>query len=147
MNGIQQIIKENGYNKCNCPNSSHVPDPMSIINNFIIEYYRNVSNVGWNSIMYLFDPNCTVICKDKKLGNAYDMLNAFSTEYIKRANYDSLRIKSVIIDNNNVLVNVFGNIQFVSFNGNKSKVFTFSESFILSSINGYVKCTQHIFDW
>ena len=86
----------------------------NIISNYIMEYYKNINNIGWNAILYLFDPACVTMLKDKKVGNAYDLLNKLATENIKKANYCNLNSKWALINNNNILVNTFG---FISSSG------------------------------
>lgn len=154
MNGIQSTV-QHGCNNChNCGNTNLAHnrqnqslDPSTVVNHFLIEYYRNASNIGWNATMYLFDQQCTVMCRDKNVGNAYDFLNALSSEYIKRANYDSLRSKWMAINNNSVLINVFGHIQFVGFNSHLTNIIPFTETFVLTANNGNVSCTHHMLDF
>lgn len=123
-------------------------DPNTVVNHFLIEYYRSTSNIGWNAAMYLFDPNCSVICRDKHVGNAHNFLNTLSTEYIKRANYNSLRSKWMKLNNNSILINVFGHIQFVGFNGHVTGSAPFTETFVLTTTNiGNVSCTHHMIDF
>src|SRR5437764_745296 len=81
-------------------------DSIAVTKYFITEYYRNVSNLGWNSIQNLFDSKCAVMLKDKNVGNEYELLNLLSLESIKRANYGNLRIKCTIINSTNLLINV-----------------------------------------
>ena len=150
MNGVQiQRINQDGHSSCqNCgQHNNHATEPGTLATHFLAEYYRNTSNIGWNAVQYLFDQNCTVICKDRNVGNAHDLLNALSTEYIKRANYGDIRTKWVVINNNSMLINVFGHIQFVGFTGSLSNVHSFSETFILTSTNGAIRCTHHMFDF
>lgn len=127
-----------------------IADPATISNSFLTEYYKHTSLIGWNFVQNLFDHKCVVMLQDKNLGNEYDLLNFLSSNYIKSANYDNLRPKWVVINNTTLLVSVFGNIQFVSFNGDISNVIPFSESFVLtlSSNNNHntVCCTHHILD-
>lgn len=119
-----------------------------VANQFLFEYYRKVSNVGWNSVMYLFDQNCNVIVKNKKVGNAHQMLNYFSTEYIKGANYDKLKANWIVLSREKLLINVFGQFQLVAFNGQISKIVPFTETFVLTiqqDVN--IKCTDHILEF
>lgn len=142
---------------CSCLNSNHQNTSSTNLNaektanQFYNEYYRNVSNVGWNTVMHLFDPNCIVICKDKVIGTEYDMLNQFTRGHVRRANYDTINYKWAILTNEMIMVNVFGQIQFVSFNGVHSEVLTFAETFVLklteNTTNGEIKCVHHILDF
>ena len=95
----------------------------------------------------MFDKNCVVMFKDKNVGNSYDFLNVLSTESIKRANYNSIRSKWMTLTNNSVLINVFGNIQYVEFSGNMSTIITFTETFVLTGNNGNITCTHHMLDF
>lgn len=125
-------------------------DSIAVTKYFITEYYRNVSNFGWNSIQNLFDSKCIVMLKDKNVGNEYELLNLLSLESVKRANYGNLRIKCTIINSTNLLINAFGQIQFVSFSGQISNMIPFTETFVLTLIdttNNTVSCTRHIFDF
>ena len=167
MNGIQRLPFSMGMScnggQCECHrhhNNNHNcnglntnpgtnVDPGNAVLQFLNEYYKNTTLTGWNASLYLFDHNCMVVCKDKHIGNAHDMLNAFSSEYVKKANYDHVRCKWFVLNNTTLLINVFGQIQFVGFSGNVSSIVTFSETFILSlnTSNGVIKCTHHLFDW
>lgn len=148
MNKIQSTIHQGCNNQCACQNNQNPNiDPSLVVDHFLVEYYRNTSNIGWNATMYLFDQHCTVMCKDKNVGNAYDFLNVLSTEYVKRANYESLRSKWIRLSNNIVLINVFGLIQFVGFNGNMTNILPFTETFVLTANNGNVTCTHHLMDF
>lgn len=123
-------------------------NPESVANQFVSEYYRKVSNIGWNTVVHMFDQNCIVNIKNKNIGNSHNMLNFLSSEYIKRANYDNLRVKWFVIEKNKLLINVFGQIQFVTFGENVSKITTFTETFILTGKNnGDIKCTYHLIDF
>lgn len=122
-------------------------DPGSVANQFFNEYYRNVSYCGWNAVTHLFDVNNIVICKDKILGNSYIMLDIFSKMHIKRANYDNLNMKWIVLDNNTMVLNIFGQIQFVLFNEHYNDIIPFTESFILKIIDNNIKCSHHIFDF
>ena len=148
MNGIQSTVQQNCcyYNNCN-NNQTQIIDSSSIVNHFIGEYYRNTSNIGWNASMYLFDHHCIVICKNKHIGNFYDFLCILSTDYIKRANYDSLRSTWMGLSNNIILINMFGRIQFVGFNGALSTIIPFTETFVLSLNNKNISCTYHMIDF
>lgn len=137
--GLHNTIDTNG----------HI-DSFAVTKYFITEYYRNVSSTGWNSVQHLFDFGCSVMLKDKNIGNEYELLNLLSLELIKKANYVNLRIKCTIVNNSNLLINVFGQIQFVSFNSKVSNTSAFTETFILSLIdttNNKISCTHHIFDF
>lgn len=149
MNGIKSNCSGYYSGCCNCKNTNPTLDPLVVINQFLTEYYKNTSCSGWNTCQYLFDQNCAVLCKSRIVGNAHDLLAIFSSEYVKRANYDQLRTKWVLINQTTLLINVFGKIQFVGFTESVSSVVPFSESFILSlnQSNGIIKCTHHLIDW
>lgn len=146
MNGIRSNCQ--CYCTPNLPGSGTL-NPGNVVDRFVAEYYRNVTSNGWNSSLYLFDHNCVVLCKDKHVGSAYDMLDAFSAEYVKKANYDQLRVKWLILNTTTLLINVFGRIQFVGSYGNVSSVTQFTETFVLNlnPSNGLIKCTHHLMDW
>lgn len=122
-------------------------DPATIVNQFLTEYYKFTTYTGWNAAMHLFDKQCMVIYKDKNVGNSHDLLNTLTVEYIKKANYDTIRSKWMLLNANNIIVNIFGRIQFVSFSGNLSNVHTFTEVFVLTVNNGIIICTHHMFDF
>jgi hypothetical protein len=150
MNDIRKPISVNSVCKCceNHQNQNRTVNPDSVARQFLSEYYRKVSNIGWNVVTDLFERNCVVIVKNKNVGNSYDMLNALSSEYIKRANYDNIRSKWVLISRDKMLLSVFGNIQFVLFNGSVSKIMQFNETFVLTGYpDGSVKCTHHLMDF
>ena len=83
-------------------NGNILPNIDKIVNTFFIEYYKNINNIGWNAILYLFDPSCITIIKDKKVGNEYDLLNSLAIENIKRANYCNINCKWTTINNSNI---------------------------------------------
>lgn len=141
MNGINPIVApthmHSGFNNTNalhcqnCGSQPHNIEPSTVASRFLSEYYQNVSHTGWNAVTYLFDSNCTVLCKDKHIGNYYDLLNGLSSEYAKRANYANLRSKWVVTSNDTIVVNVFGTIQFVTFSEHVHTPVTFTETFVL----------------
>lgn len=148
MNGIQRPVDVKRCHACNIQNQG-VPrvNPDGIAEQFVAEYYRGISNYGWSSIMHLFDPNSVSVVRDRNVGNMYNLLCTISTEHIQRANYDNIRSKWIVIDENNLLINVFGQIQFVDFYGTYTHIMPFTESFILTSNNNTIRCTKHIFDF
>jgi hypothetical protein len=153
------------YNSCNCnrncnnynnqssshDHGNHQPsgnvDAGTAVNNFIIEYYRNVTNTGWNACLYLFDKECVVFCKNTHVGNAIDMMNTLAAESVRRAVFNDVRSKWIGIDANTVLVSVYGRIQFVGYNERHGPSTPFAETFVLNATNGVVKCTHHLLDW
>ena len=152
MNGVQaqQMAVDGNTISHNCNHNGHNTNHTgynTIAMHFLAEYYRCIFNIGWNATQYLFAQSCVVMCKDRLIGNAYDLLNALSMEYIKRANYDIIHTKWIPINKNRMIISVFGRIQFVSFSGVLGNIMYFSETFILSPFNGDIKCTHHIFDF
>lgn len=145
---LQNIFQNQNQNQ-NC-NQNQVIDPAAVANAFLTEYYKNTSLIGWNFVQNMFDHNCVVMLQDTKIGNEYDLLSTLSSMYIKRANYEELRPKWSVINNNSLLINIFGKLQLVSFNGNTSNSVPFSESFVLSlstvNNNNIVSCTHHMLD-
>jgi len=147
----QQIQK---IQKCSCCNNNNNIDkhkkPLieidKIANTFFTDYYKNVSNYGWTSVMYLFNPNCSVICKEKKFSTPYEFLNHIFNELIKRANYDNIKSKWVIVDDSMVMT-VFGQMQFVLFDNSVGSVLPFAETFVIKIENGEAKCCSHILDF
>ena len=136
------------HDQCNHDNRSSVPvDAATTVNNFLIEYYRNVTNTGWNACLYLFDKNCVAFCKNTHVGNGTDMMNALATESVRRANFSDVRSKWMAIDANTVLISVYGRIQFVGYNERHGSIVPFAETFVLNATNGVVKCTHHLLDW
>lgn len=141
----------NQYDKYNCDNlvkRSNL-DPAAIADYFLMEYYKNTSNNGWNSIQHLFDHKCIVMYKDRYIGNENDLLNGLSSDHIRRANYYNINIKWLVINNFNILINVFGHIQFVSFSHDVSNIIPFSETFVitLNEKNNSLFCTHHLLDF
>lgn len=143
MNGINKI----NYTNCNCCNNQNNINPADVANFFTAEYYKNTSNYGWNTVQKMFKHDCYVVLQDKHIGNEYDLLNIFSKDFIKRANYDDLHVKWITLPNNTVLINVFGKIQFISFSDNSSPAMQFAELFILTITDtNCINCTHHFFD-
>lgn len=121
------------------------PNPSIVANDFIKEYYKNTSIYGWNNVQHIFDHNCVVILGNQNIGNEHDLLNTLSYNYVKRANYDNLQLNWSVISPNIMLINVFGNLQFISFNDCVCDYMKFSESFILVlTSNNTVSCSHHI---
>lgn len=132
MHGLQEINHTNSVN------------PASVANQFLMEYYRGNSYVGWNMVAYLFDTNCIVYFKENLFNNFYDFINYISSENIKRANYGFIKSKWFVISSDIMLINTIGTLQFVSFNNLLTNILPFSEIFILKiNKNNVVKCTHH----
>jgi hypothetical protein len=109
-----QQSQNNGSGSGSGSNSSSITQKIDqqlsdkVFNNFMAEYYRNVSTIGWNVVTNLFDPQCVVLYRDKNIGNAFALLNTLSVDYIKRANYSNIRAKWIVPDINTMIINVFG---------------------------------------
>jgi hypothetical protein len=152
MSGIHRIVHCNGHGT-SCQTCGHVNpinptiEPATLADHFLREYYHGTSNSGWNAVQHLFDHDCVVMVKDKNVGNAHDLLNSFSSEYIKRANYDNLRTKWIVLSNDTLMINVFGHIQLVGFHGHVSYPMVFSETFIVQVSGNNAKCTHHTIDF
>lgn len=126
-------------------------DPNAVASYFLNEYYKHTMTTGWFQTMRLFDKNCKVIFRDRYLGNSYDLLAYLTSEYVKKAYYDSLKTKWVTINENTLLINVFGRIQFITYSGLGTQIMYFNETFILSGsmVDGkpLLSCTCHIIDF
>jgi hypothetical protein len=137
-------------NHNNIHNKVQKVDPQTadkIFNNFMIEYYRNVSAIGWNVVTYLFDPACIILYRDKNIGNVFGLLNALSVDNVKRANYSNIRSKWIIPDINTMVINVFGFIQLISFNNEYGQYVPFTDTFIIKNDQNGTRCTHYILDY
>jgi hypothetical protein len=121
-------------------------DTDKLANNFFTEYYKNVSNHGWTNAMYLMSNNCSIICKDKKFANPYEFLHHLFSELVKRANYDNIKSKWVVVDDI-MIMTVFGQIQFVFFDNSTGSALPFAETFVIKLENGEAKCCSLVLDF
>jgi hypothetical protein len=150
--GINELIKQNlNSNQVNQTNQTSQTNQKqlaeTLTNNFLGDYYSNISYNGWNSVGYLFDHSCGTIIKDKPIGNYHNLLEILSANYIKKANYANLSIKWSL-QTDCIIINVFGIIQFVSFMNVNSNISSFSETFIIKQFpDNKFRCTAHMFDF
>ena len=98
---------------------------------FIDEYYSKVHNLGWNAILHIYVADAIISCNGNVYTSGPHFLNGMSQGYIKRANYLLHSATWSIIDENTILVTVFGEVQLVSFTGDVSGVGNFSDTFII----------------
>lgn len=151
MNGIQchQCVPNNhGIFIQNCQtNQNRSLDPTLTANYFITEYYKNTSNYGWNNTMHLFDTNCSVVCRNKHIGNSYDLLYLFMSENIKRASYDKIKTGWMITGPDTMMIHVFGNIRFIAFNEGNVRILPFMELFVLKIVGDNIKCIHHVLNF
>lgn len=153
MSGIQchQCVPNNQgiyIQNCNCQAiQNRSLDPSTVSNHFITEYYKNTSNHGWNNAIHLFDTNCSVICKNKHIGNEYDLLYLLMTENIKRATYDKIKAGWIITSPDTMMIHVFGNIQFIAFSERNIRTLPFMELFFLKIVGNTIKCVHHVFNF
>lgn len=148
MNGIIQLVTPNSssYRADRYNRNNDIP-PSKIAERFLTEYYRNVSNDGWISTIYLFNQNCVCLFKNENVGNFHSMLNYLTKKNAKSANYGKISSKWVVV-HDMLVINVFGRMQFVSFNKIFGNIYYFTETFILKyDDNGYIKCTHYMFDF
>lgn len=122
-------------------------DPETAVSHFSNEYYLGVSSSGWNTVQHLFDHSCSVIFRDKVIGNEHNLLNLLSSDFIRGAKYPVIRSKWIVLDSNRILLNVFGTMQFINSYGFSLPTMPFTESFILVLNNNRISCTHHIFDY
>lgn len=142
MNLFPEMNIDMGNNKIN------IIDTNTTVSDFLNLYYGNITTNGWNSSLYLFKDSQSTMLKTSYLNNEYELLTMFTNSYVRRCNIDRLSIKWVQIDNNTILINVFGLIQFVSFFNTYSYVYNFTESFVIKINNeGKPYCHSHILDF
>lgn len=153
MNGIQcnQCVPNNQgitIQNCQCyANQNRSLDPSIVSNHFITEYYKNISSFGWNNTIHLFDTNCSVVYKNKNIGNEYDLLYLLMSENIKRATYDKMKVGWMINGSDTMTIHAFGNIQFISFNERNLKPIPFMELFVLKIVGNNIKCVHHVLNF
>lgn len=159
MHGIRKIVnRTNNLNNNNNNNNTiyvnQYIEPGKLADIFSYKYYYMVSNFGWNTIYPLFDKNCTNNCKNftdthncKQNLNVNEFVDVFKNAGIKRANFDDLSLNWVIVSNNRIVINVFGDMQFVAVNEQLSEPNKFAESFVLENNNGNILCIHHTLDF
>jgi len=119
-----------------------------VVDNFIYEYYKKVSDTGWNTTTHLFSHKCEVLYKNKNIGNEHDLINILSSELIKRAIYSELKFNWIVLSNDILLINVFGSLQFISYIDEYGHPIVFTETFILKhKKDGNIMCYYHIFNF
>jgi uncharacterized membrane protein len=128
-------------------NNSNINKIEQLTNNFLQDYYSKTSEDGWNTVQHLYEPYSIINYNSNKLHGGYELLNYLSYNYVKKANYKNLKTSWFIIDNLSIVINIFGNIQFVSFFNSLSKFHTFSECFIIKMISNKCHVSHHSFDY
>ena len=157
-NTITQPVNKNSFmnNTFSHPNTITQPNtvnlqpvnPEKIVDNFIYEYYKKVSESGWNTTTHLFSHNCEVLYKNKIIGNEHDLVNILSTELIKKAIYSELNINWIVLSDDILMINIFGRLQFISYINEYGYPFVFTETFILKHAeNNNIMCYYHIFNF
>jgi hypothetical protein len=128
--------------------SYHISKPDKVADNFIYEYYKKVSDKGWNVITHMFVHNCKVICRNKIIGNEHDLINTMSVENVKKARYSELNYNWIVLSKNKLMINVFGKFQFILYTGISGVPVVFSETFILKHAeNNNIMCYYHILNF
>jgi hypothetical protein len=120
----------------------------ALANHFLEEYYSNIIHNGWNSVQYFYSPDATIICNTQIYNGGHEFLNALSQDYIRRANYGESQASWYQIDESKMIINVFGEIQLVSFTGNHSEIIYFSDSFVIRAYpDSTYAVTHHTFNF
>lgn len=109
-----------------------------LVNSFLEEYYYKTSIIGWNAVQHLYKPDSVINYNNNTYHGGYSLLNNLSYNYVKRANYKDLKTSWFMIDNSSIVINIFGDIQFVSFMNTLSNFNTFSECFIIKAFPGNI---------
>ena len=147
LNNNSQIQKIQPFSHEIKKEKKQILDVDKVANGFIGEYYKCVSNNGWTNVMYLFSSSCNIIFKEKKFSNPYEFLHYLFCEMVKKANYDNLKAKWILIDDETILISVFGQIQFVLFDNTINNPLVFAETFVIKLENSVAKCVSHIIDF
>jgi hypothetical protein len=145
MNPINSLLNNGNYQNCSIVQQNNAD---LLIRNFLSEYYTAVNLSGWNMCTRLFDPTSKSMVQNQHVGNIYGLLDTFSVNFIKRANYGYLNHKWLQANNDTAMINVFGVMQFVTFNGIVSNTVIFSETFLVKLDNtSTLKCYLHILEF
>ena len=129
-------------------NSIQLANPEKIADNFIYEYYKKVSDTGWNTVIHLFNHKCEVLFKNKNIGNEHDLLNILSSELIKKAIYSELNFNWIVLSNDILMINVLGELQFISYINEYGHPIVFTETFILKHTEkNNIMCYYHILNF
>lgn len=102
---------------------------------FLDEYYPIVANKGWNKTMHFYAADARICCNSNIYDSCHDFLAAMSGDYVQRANYQNLQANWSPIDHRTALINVFGEIQLVSFTGLFTGVGHFSDTFVIKAFD------------
>lgn len=127
-------------------NNDYLVNYHQIVNKFCDLYYSGMANKGLSSLLYLFDQNAICNYNGFESIGVYGLLAQLSSEHISRIIYDKLSCSYVTLkQSSDLLIQVNGLCKGVNFAEYQSNIFFFSDTFVLTNINGNFIVSSYIF--
>jgi hypothetical protein len=121
-------------------------NPHVIAKDFCSLYYLTMSTKGMAGILHLFDQNAHCVYNGKEINGMYNVMSSVATEGVAKLVYDKLNQSHSVIDSTTLLVNTTGVCQGVTFWGQATTLYNFTETFVLKARNDRtIVVTNYIF--
>ena len=119
-------------------------DYIVVSNDFCNLYYTTMLTRGISGTLSLFKPTAICINNEVTYVGMYDLMSVLSTQGISKFLYNNLHFTPILLDSNNIMIQVTGQIQFMTFWNQLSQIKSFSETFILSFEQTKLLITKYI---
>ncbi len=106
-------------------------------------YYHGMSTKGCSGVLYLFSQDALCNYNGKECIGYYNVMTTMATEGIARAFYDKLHCVVLPINNDQINLQITGFIQGVTFWGQYTSQYLFTETFILTLKNNNIMVTSY----
>lgn len=114
-----------------------------ILNDFMITYYKNMSN-GVNNIIPYLDQNVKCSINNQNYLGSYNLLVEYGKKGILKFEFHNLIGTIQIINTHNLLITCNGLYKVIGFWGQTSQLYKFTDTFVLQYNNGSVLITNYI---
>lgn len=130
--------------KCNCTlTNSNLLNPHDTAKQFCDLYYNAMSSKGCNGALYLFDKDAICNYGGQEMIGFYNVMVAMSTEGILKTFYEKLTCTVLPINNNQISLQITGNIKGLTFWNQYTPQYLFTEVFILTLKNNRIFVTSY----
>jgi len=106
-------------------------NPHDVAKDFCSIYYLTMSTRGMSGILNLFDQSAICNYNGKETIGMYNVMASVATEGVSKLLYDKLNQSHSVVDNTTMIINTTGLCQGITFWGQATPVYNFTETFVL----------------
>ena len=134
---FNQSDQSNQSNQSN-QQSNMIPiiyDSYEVAQEFCNLFYQGMSTNGCADVLNLFDQNASCVYDEKEYVGFYNVMTAMASQGIHKTIYDNLNCTVLPVNNEQISLQITGNIKGITFWGQSSMIYKFIDTFIITIKN------------